>query len=96
MVFQLGHFLLNLWGKSMLQLFKSKMTETGYLLASLKYGKCYLIFKKINTQKVFGKFPLSGDPSTELVIRLTVFNLLAVQHYQKLTSQQNILKSPAQ
>lgn len=57
----LDHFLLNLWGKSMLQLFKSKMTETGYLLTSLKYGKCYLIFKK-----VLGKFPLSGDPSLNL------------------------------
>lgn len=50
----------------MLQLFKSKMTETEYLLTSLNYGKYYLIFKKIKTQKVLGKIPLSGDPSLNL------------------------------
>lgn len=50
----------------MLQLFKSKMTETGYLLTSLNDGKYYFILKIMNTQKVLGKFPLSGDPSLNL------------------------------
>lgn len=50
----------------MLQLFKSKITETGYLLTSLNYEKYDLIFKNTNTQKVLRKFTLSGDPSLNL------------------------------